>query len=163
MAFVKWLDDHFEEWVLVVCLIILSALTTINVILRYLFFNSLTWSEEICKLSLITSGFFSIGYCVKNHLMICLDVCMQFVNNRIRKILEYAVSALLLLFFCTAFYAGIKVIQENLTSGQESAALRIPVYYIYLIPALGFAIAIFRLLQLFVMKVRRVDKETNSR
>jgi len=161
MTLLEWLDDHLEEWVLVGCLVTLSFLTIINVITRYLSLYSLTWSEEICKLSLITSGFFSIGYCVKNDLMIRLDACLQFVSSRIRTILEFAVSALLLLFFSIAFYAGIQVVQENLISRQESAALRIPVHYIYMIAASGFALALFRLLQRFVMKVRKVGNETN--
>lgn len=161
MAFVKWLDDHFEEWVLVVCLIILSSLATINVVLRYCTSYSFTWSEEICKLSLVISGFFSIGYCIKNNAMLSLDICLQFVSMRVRKIFEFAVSALLFLFFSIAFYAGIRVVQENIISGQDSAALGIPIYYIYLIAAFGFALAIFRLLQRFVMKVRKVGNETN--
>jgi TRAP-type C4-dicarboxylate transport system permease small subunit len=93
--------------------------------------------------------------------MIRLDACLQFVSSRIRTILEFAVSALLLLFFSIAFYAGIQVVQENLISRQESAALRIPVHYIYMIAASGFALALFRLLQRFVMKVRKVGNETN--
>jgi TRAP-type C4-dicarboxylate transport system permease small subunit len=93
--------------------------------------------------------------------MLRLDICLQFVSSRLRTLLEFAVSAIVLLFFSIAFYAGIQVVQENLISRQESAALRIPVYYIYMIAASGFALAIFRLLQLFVMKVRPVGKETN--
>jgi TRAP-type C4-dicarboxylate transport system permease small subunit len=161
MTFLKWLDDHLEERVVVVSLIILSSLTIINVVLRYCTSYSLTWSEEICKLSLITSGFFSIGYCIKNNVMLSLDVFLQFVSIRIRKFLEFAVLAILFLFFLIALYAGIKVVQENVISGQESAALAIPIYYIYLIAASGFALAIFRLLQRFVMKVRKVGNETS--
>ena len=161
MTFLKWLDDHFEEWVVVMCLIILSSLATINVVLRYCTNYSLTWSEEICKLSLVISGFFSIGYCIKKNIMLRLDVCLQFVSIRLRKILEFAVSVLLLLFFSLAFYAGIKVVQENVISGQESAALSIPIYYIYLMAVLGFALALFRLLQRFVPKVRKAGNKTN--
>jgi TRAP-type C4-dicarboxylate transport system permease small subunit len=162
MTFLKWLDDHFEEWIVVMCLIVLFTLATINVVLRYCTSYSLTWSEEICKLSLIIAGFFSIGYCIKNNTMLSLDICLQLVSKRIRKILEFAISVLLLVFFSLAFYAGIRVVQENVISGQDSAALGIPIYYVYLVATFGFALALFRLLQRFVVKVRKVGNETSS-
>ncbi len=160
MRLLEWLDNRLEESILVGCLVTLSVLTIVNVITRYFSLYSLTWSEEICKLCLITSGFISIGYCVKHDLMLRLDVCLQYVGSGIRSLLERAVSVLLLGFFSIASYAALRVVQENLISQQESAVLRIPIFYIYLIAASGFGLALFRLLQRLAIKARKVGTDT---
>ena len=62
MGIIRWLDRHLEEVLLSIFLIILITLTSVNVVLRYIFNSGLTWSDEVCKYCLIFSGFISIGY-----------------------------------------------------------------------------------------------------
>ena len=150
MTVIKWLDEHLEEFVIVLCLIVLTSLTTLNVILRYVFNSSIIWSEEVCKLSLIFSGFFSIGYCIKHGIMIKVDAFLQIIPAPAVKVLNGLTNLLLFTFFSLAFYASIHVIQGAYASGQLSAALRIPVYKLYLVPSIGLALGIIRILQRIV-------------
>ncbi len=160
MPIMKWLDEHLEEFVLTSSLIILSSLTIINVILRYVFNQSIIWGEEVCKLSLITSGFFSIGYSIKHKIMIRIDFFIQMANRKTQVFLEYVIALFLLFFFGAAFYAGILVVQENLISGQESASLRIPVFLIYLVPVAGFLLAVVRIVQQILRPTRTRNNAT---
>ena len=162
MNFLKWLDEHFEESVVVICLIVLSVLTSLNVVLRYVFNSSLIWSEEACKLSLIISGFISIGYCVRKGIMIRVDALVQVLGAKMQKVMNALSSLLMLLFFSVAFYAGLNVVKGTYYSGQVSAALRIPVFIIYMVPVIGFALAVLRLLQRFALAVFHKNPSTKD-
>ena len=72
MMFLKWLDRHFEHTVLAVLLVVLTVLSFMNVVMRYGFQSGLSWSDEVCKYSLVLSGFFSMP-CWKRYPCRCSD------------------------------------------------------------------------------------------
>ena len=44
---IKWLDEHFEETFLVICLVLIACISMIQVIVRKVpFLSSLQWAEE---------------------------------------------------------------------------------------------------------------------
>lgn len=61
-----WLDENLEEFLLVVFLIAMTLIMGIQVLSRYVFGQSLSWSEEITRYLFIWSGFLSVSYCSKN-------------------------------------------------------------------------------------------------
>ena len=46
MRFLKWLDEHFEEYILSGLLVVISVVMMLQVIMRYVFNASLSWAEE---------------------------------------------------------------------------------------------------------------------
>ena len=59
--FLKWLDEDFEESILMIFLIVMSVVMMAQVIMRYFFKASMTWPEEFCRFMFVFSGFLSIG------------------------------------------------------------------------------------------------------
>ena len=70
MKILKWLDDNLEETILLVLLVIMTGLMGIQIISRYIFNASLSWSEELTRYLFIWSGFISISYCIKKWISI---------------------------------------------------------------------------------------------
>ena len=62
MKKLKWLEENFEGVILVIFLTLLTTLVTLQIIMRYLCHSPFSWSEELCRMLLVWSGFFSIGY-----------------------------------------------------------------------------------------------------
>lgn len=62
----KWLDENLEEFLMGVFLIGMVLIMGIQVLARYVFGASLSWSEEITRYLFIWSGFISVSYCTKN-------------------------------------------------------------------------------------------------
>lgn len=60
MKFLRWLDKHFEHVILAILLIVLTFFSFANVIMRYVLKGGISWSDEVCKYSLVLSGFFSV-------------------------------------------------------------------------------------------------------
>jgi TRAP-type C4-dicarboxylate transport system permease small subunit len=147
MKILKWLDEHVEEAILTVALLILVTLTSVNVILRYVFNSGLVWSDEICKYCLIYSGFFSIGYWVKHGTGIKVDALVQILPKSVQKVLYVVTQGIMLVFFCIATKAAFSQMMKIKATNQVSGTLQISMVWVYIAPTLGFAWAVFRILQ----------------
>ena len=63
MRLIKWLDEHLEETLMVILLIVIACVTMIQVIVRKVpWLTSLTWAEEFCRFMWIWSVFISLPY-----------------------------------------------------------------------------------------------------
>ena len=61
MRFLKWKDEHFEEWALVILLAVITKTLIVKVVMRHLFNNSLSWSEEFARYCFVWSTFLNIS------------------------------------------------------------------------------------------------------
>ena len=84
MKVLKWLDEHLEEALLVVFLVVMCLLTGFQVFMRKVLNSSLTWSEELNRFCYIWSGFLSIGYCIKKGTEIRIDMAVNALPRRLR-------------------------------------------------------------------------------
>ena len=154
MAAIKWLDENFEEFILMVLLVLMACTMGIQVIMRYVFNASLSWSEEITRYFFIWSSFISIGYCIKRGTSIKIDQFTGLTPKSVQKAIRLTVKVLLLAFFIYLFRYSIDVVRATIISGQKSPALGIPMYYIQMSTVVGFFMAVLRLLQSLIETIR---------
>lgn len=147
MKILRWLDEHFEEYILIA----LSAFTVIviflQVVMRYVFGNSLTWSEEVARYAFIWMIYMGISLGVKRDKHLKVDAFSMMFDKKGKIVLEMFVNVFFLAFAIIITYYGFDI-AARVT--RESAALQIPMNYVYLAPAVGMALAIIRLIQKFV-------------
>ena len=82
MKIVRWLDDHLEELCLTLLLIGISAIMVTQVIARYVFNYSLSWSDELARYCLVWSAFLSVSFCVKKRISIKIDQVQNALPER---------------------------------------------------------------------------------
>ena len=73
----QWLDENLEEVLLVIALAAMAVIMGIQVIARYIFGASLSWSEELTRYIFIWAGFLSVSYCTKKSRSSSLWRCSQ--------------------------------------------------------------------------------------
>ena len=56
MKVLRWLDAHFEEFILCVILCVIAIVMFIQIILRNVFSSSLAWSDELLPLPVHLDG-----------------------------------------------------------------------------------------------------------
>lgn len=78
MRLIKWLDEHLEETLMVILLIVIACVTMIQVIVRKVpWLTSLTWAEEFCRFMWIWSVFISLPYTIRMGNMLRVGVLVD--------------------------------------------------------------------------------------
>lgn len=150
MRLLRWLDDHFEEMILTFFLYIMVAVMGYQVVMRYLFNNSVVWSEELTRYLFVWSAFVSIGYCIKKSSSIKIDQIIHLLPKIIQKIILLLTKVVSLIFFAYLLRYSLNVVQATIKSGQLSPALQMPMYFVHIASVAGFALAFIRILESFI-------------
>ncbi len=140
----------------IVMLIAMVAITGMQIVFRVLF-TALTWSEEATRYLLVWSTFIggSVVYKASGHISVTLltDHCPM----RIQKILKGLVHVICGVFCTIAVYTGFRYMSMQGT--QLSAALRIPMRYMYMAIPVGCLVIDLHIIDAFLQMFVQKDEE----
>ena len=154
----KWLDEHLEETVLVIFLVLISCVMLLQVFMRKVLNSSLSWPEEFCRYCYVWTVFFSLGFTVRQGNMLRVGIVMDLLPKVLRKVIAVLVNALCLVVFSVFFVNSISVVKTLKGIGQTSTAMGFPMYLVYLCTILGFAFAVIRTVQAIYKQVRKFNE-----
>lgn len=136
--FMTW----FEDWSLYIAVMVGLISLFINVILRYLFYYSLAWSEELIREIIIFTTFIGCSAAIKNRSMITIDALVQLVP-RLRTPLTYVSHVSVLIFSVIISKFGIDMAMMQAMTKQKTIILEIPTVILYVIlPIMGVMMGI---------------------
>lgn len=162
MKILKWLDEYLEEALLGFSLIAMAGIMVIQVIARYLFGNSLTWSEEITRYIFIWSGFLSVSFCNKAGISIKINQLSSMLKGKAQWIVIGVCDLITIAFFAYLLGFAVKYLKFSAAIGQTSAACEIPMVYIHAAPVVGFSLVIIRMIEKWMKRYYQyVKKEAN--
>jgi len=147
MKKLKWLEENLEMIFLAVMLILLTILVMLQIMMRYVFNSPLTWSEELCRMLLVWSGFFSIGYCARKGTTIRLDTVVSILPPAIQRILMCLTTVFMVGLLSYLLIGACRLVVDTASSGSMLPGLLIPQYWLYVGPLAGIALGIFRFVQ----------------
>ncbi len=162
MKIVHWLDENIEKILLSFLSIIMIFIVFLQVVMRYVFKNSLHWSEEIARFSLIWLVFIGISYAVKKNKHIKIDVLLMLFKSKGRILLNLVSDLLFLLFALFVVFYGFDVSSKLLAFGQKSPANHIPMGYVYAAAPVGFGLAAIRLIQSIIQQLLTLSGKRNA-
>jgi TRAP-type C4-dicarboxylate transport system permease small subunit len=143
----KYLNEHFEEYFLVFLLAAMSLLIGVQVFMRYVMQNSLTWSEELARYCFIWATYIGIAYGVRQNAHIRITAGMSWVSEKRQPWVNLIANLLFLVFALIVVKEGYSMMMKIFGFGQRSSSLGILMGYVYLAPLTGFILVVFRLLQ----------------
>jgi TRAP-type C4-dicarboxylate transport system permease small subunit len=152
MKFWKWLDTKFEETLMAIALWAIVIIMGMQVVMRYLFGSSLSWSEEISRYFFIWFTFLGLSYAVRNNSHIRIDI-LESTFPKLKKPMEIIGDAFFLAFCVYMIRPSITTLQGLYRTWQTSPALEIPMFFVYLSLLVGFILTILRLLQKYYMMI----------
>ena len=147
MRFLKWLDEHFEEYILSGLLVVISVVMMLQVIMRYVFNASLSWAEEASRYAFVWSALVSIGYTIKEDSILKVTTLLEALPKKLSQILSTLVNCAVTVFFGYLFIHSIPAVKRVIGTGQVSPALGIPLGLIYFAAVMGFFLATVRGIQ----------------
>lgn len=162
MKTVKWIDENFEEVIMVALLLLMTLIMGMQVFSRYVMKSSLTWSEELTRYMFIWCGFLSIAYCARKKLALRVDMLLNALPKVLGKV--FAVIALLIegALFVHLFPFAYRIMDLAVVTERLSPAMQIPMWMMQSAPFIGFGLAVIRIAERIVMEVAGVEVQGKS-
>ncbi|MBQ7560100.1 MAG: TRAP transporter small permease [Synergistaceae bacterium] len=157
----KWLDEHFEEVLMVIFLILIACVMMLQVIVRKIpFIQSLTWAEEFSRFMWIMSVFISLPYTIRKSNMLRVNVVLDLFPQGLRKSVNLCVD--IIIAACMALLAYHCIECLNWSAGtmlagakpETSPAMGWPMWWLYAVALFGFVLGTLRAVQMFCVHLK---------
>lgn len=160
MKAIKWLDDHFEEFLLVILLVVISCVELIQVIIRNIpWVPSPQWAEEFCRFCWIWSVFLSLPYTIRKSNMLRVSVSLDVLPITLRKVINILVDLIVTASMALLTVHSVAVVGDVMNSGESSPAMLWPMWIVYIIMLIGFALGTVRGLQQAIIHMMHFNEQ----
>ncbi len=142
--------DKIAEILIVVMLGAMVIITGAQIVCRLLF-NALSWSEEATRYLLIWSTMFGAGCVYKHGGHISISVLQDALPEKARDILQIIIHVFCMILFAQIVFYGIQYFGKQ--GSQLSAAMRLPMRYVYTCIPVGSGLMFFHALDAVLGRV----------
>lgn len=158
MKILKFIDEQFEKWFLIVSLIVMVLVTFIQIVLRW--FNAATvWAEEFSRYVMLYQVWVGASYAVHEDAHIRITALIGKLSGGRRRGMDLVVLTLWLLFALWLTVEGCVLVGKIAAMGQVSSAMRIPMTIPYASVPIGGVLMTIRLVQKIVERLRNTQEE----
>ena len=139
--------DFTLKWILV----FIMAAMTINVLwqvfTRFILQDPSSFTEELARYMLIWIGILGASYVAGQKMHLAIDLLSTKLNAKNKLILDIVIELFIFLFsLFVMVIGGIRLVNITLTSNQISAALQVPLGYVYtVVPISGLLMMFYSL------------------
>ena len=149
-SLVRHLDKAIKVC-LVTMMITIATLTFYQVVMRYGFNKSSSWSEEAIRFIFIWCSFLGVAMGVREKSHIGISILVELFNQKVQRCVEVVGYLAIMIFASYLIYYGWKVVVA--TSAQTSPALGIPMSLIYLsVPVMACLILFYSFIEIIKPK-----------
>lgn len=146
----KTISQYVEKclaWFLVVLMIAIVLDVTWQVVSRFLLADPSSYTEELARFLLMWIGLIGAAYAYRRHSHLSLDLLLMSASLPHKLLLLRAIHCVSFIFAASAMvYGGSQLMALTLSLKQTSAALGVPIGYVYsCIPLSGILICWFAL------------------
>lgn len=139
----SWQTAAVEDRIASALLVAILVVMGLGVFFRYVLNDSLSWTEEISRYGLVYITYLGCATGFRRRSHIRIDVIERVLPARARSVLASLVDLI-----CAVFLAGMLLLSVQIIEvlwASRSAAVQIPMRYVYFALVLGFALALVRL------------------
>lgn len=163
MKLIRWLDEHLEEILLVLFLVLILVVSFLQVVIRKVpWISALTWAEEFCRFAWIWSVFLSVPYTIKRGNMLRVTVLLDMMPASMRKFFNILVDIVNIAVMILLFYYAVPLVRDRFISAETSPAMLWPMWTIYASMIIGFSLGILRGIQTLIDHIRHFNEKPLS-
>lgn len=139
--------DSALSWFLAVLMALMVLDVTWQVVTRFIFDQPSSFTEELARFLLIWIGVLGAAYAYRKRAHLGLDILTNSMAPKARRRADLFANVCCFAFAALVMvYGGMKLVALTLELRQTSAALQVPMGYVYsVIPLSGILICIFAL------------------
>ncbi len=150
---------EIEEIIAGVCLTIMSVLAFTNVLARYFFHASFSFSDEITTYLFVLLSLVGAAIAAKRHEHLGFTVIEDLVPPHIKRILNFISYLMAVIFTSIIFYYGILMVISQYTLGQKTAGMQWPEWIFGSFSPIGSFFVLIRFLQILVHIISGKNRE----
>ena len=139
--------DRTEEYISAILFISLIVLCSLQILFRFVFNFSLSWTEELSRYVFIALVYFSASLAVLRGAHVRVEVIDGFVQGRKKEILDSIIDLSFALFMIWIGYYGLELTIDALDIEQTTPALEWKSGWVYAIIPFTFYLIALRLIQ----------------
>ena len=156
MKVLHWLNEHFEKTICIILFVLFSAVMMLNVIMRYVFANSLPWTTEFVLFVFIWFIMFAMSYGFRSGAHVRVDIALRFLPDRAKTAMLLLGNLMVLGLFIYLFYFGITLVINGFLSGMRGQLFPYPVWTLNLALPVGTFCSIIRITQNLLITYREL-------
>ncbi len=158
MKILKWLDRNLEEKLMMVLLMAMVLIMGIQVVCRYVFNNSLSWTEEITRFLFVWTTFLSIGYCTEKQISLRIEQLVGILPVKLQAVIKVLVLLVSMAFFAYMIPMAWDYTWSAIDSGQKSSATHISMAWVQGATVVGFVFGLVRSAEELIRTITVIKK-----
>lgn len=151
--------DRIEEIVAAVCLSVMTVLAFANVVARYVFSASFSFSEEITAYLFVLLSLLGTAIAARRRAHLGLTILTDVVNPKVRRVLLIIGYLFAVAFTGAIFYYGILMVISQRQLGQVTANMQWPEWIFGSFVPIGALFATVRFVQVLIEEIRGVGEK----
>jgi TRAP-type C4-dicarboxylate transport system permease small subunit len=112
-----------------------------QVVARYVFHHSLTWSEEVGRYLFVWIAFLGMPAAFRTGSHVALDLLVKHLRGFSRRTLELMNGILIVVLSSAILCSGVKLFLLGMR--QKSPALKIPMHWVYIVVPAGGVLLLY--------------------
>lgn len=122
----KFLNDYLEETICIILMSVMTIIIFIQVIMRYVMHNSLSWSEELARYCFVWLIYIGVAYGCKLMKHIKIDAALKLFPEKVRPYITIVGELLVLAFAAYIVVTGVELTYKQLIATAGSIGVIIP-------------------------------------
>lgn len=153
--------DKAVRSLLVILMTVIVLDVLLQVISRYLFKSPLGFTDELAGYLLIWIGLLGAAYATGARQHLSIDLISQKFSTQQKKYHEIIISILVAVFaICVLVVGGAWLVYTSFLFGQISAAMGLPLGYVYLVVPISGVLIIYYLIDNTIIYINTLDQLT---
>ena len=148
-----------EVWILSWGIILMAINTIANVFGRYVFNQSIYFSEELNEFLIVIVTFMGLGYATRKGIHIRMSAIYDVLPPKIRKGLMVLIAATTAVMIAILAWYALKYVQKVASRGRITPALQLPLYLTYIWVVIGLVLTSFQYLLTAIRNANFAEEE----
>lgn len=154
--------DYCEEGLIVLCLTFMTVMNFVNVVSRYCFTNSFSFTEEITIITFVWASMLGIAAGYRRMAHLGMSYFVELAPRKAQACLALFSMACSLAMIGFMVSEGITMVDNQIMLGAKTAALEIPLFFQGLAIPVGGVFIAFRTLQAGFITYKNLAAEAGA-
>lgn len=151
---IQWLDQKFEWTIMCILLLCITLTLSAQIFCRYILSSSMAWPEEFSRYCFVVTGMFAIPFCIRRETMLRVDILMGLFTEKVKNYLFLISDICSLCLWCYLWINSFTVAKGSFNPVVYSTSMTwFPLSIIYCIPVFTLLLAVFRQIQMIILRL----------